>query len=157
MHISSSLGSQAIGSDSSSSSDDDDLMDEDMDETYVTTPQVSKIGPIMGPQSGPFGSPAMSSLMSFQQRQRPRKQSRKKRGPLGLGFSGASMSKSPPSNSTQARRESISWQANQLHISSADSDEARMGDDGLGDGRNVIRRVVTRRANLLVSIFSIDQ
>ncbi|KAF4977498.1 hypothetical protein FZEAL_5976 [Fusarium zealandicum] len=155
MGVSSSLGSQAVGSDSSSSSDDDDLMDEDMDETYVTTPQVNKIGPILGPQGsgGTFGSPAMSSLMSFQQRQRPRKQLKKKaRGPLGLGFSGASMSKSPPSNSTRARRESISWQANQLHISGADSDEARtMGDaDGPGDGqRNVIRRVVTRRGNLL--------
>ncbi|KAJ4266431.1 hypothetical protein NW762_004415 [Fusarium torreyae] len=155
MHISSSLGSQAIGSDSSSSSDDDELMDEDMDETYVTTPQVNKIGPILGPQGsgGTFGSPAMSSLMSFQQRQRPRKQAKKKaRGPLGLGFSGASLSKSPPTNSARARRESISWQANQLHISGADSDEARaMGDvDGIGDGqRNVIRRVVTRRGNLL--------
>ncbi|KAF4964933.1 hypothetical protein FSARC_7205 [Fusarium sarcochroum] len=155
MHISSSLGSQAIGSDSSSSSDDDELMDEDMDETYVTTPQVNKIGPVLGPQGsgGTFGSPAMSSLMSFHQRQRPRKQARKKaRGPLGLGFSGASLSKSPPTNSTRARRESISWQANQLHISGADSDEARaMGDvDGIGDGqRNVIRRVVTRRGNLL--------
>jgi hypothetical protein len=68
MHISSSLGSQAIGSDSSSSSDDDELMDEDMDESYVTTPQVNKIGPVLGPGSGgTFGSPAMSSLMSFQQ------------------------------------------------------------------------------------------
>ncbi|KAF9766048.1 hypothetical protein IL306_001579 [Fusarium sp. DS 682] len=157
MHISSSLGSQAIGSDSSSSSDDDELMDEDMDETYVTTPQVNKIGPILGPQGsgGTFGSPAMSSLMSFQQRQRPRKQAKKKaRGPLGLGFSGASLSKSPPTNSSRARRESISWQANQLHISGADSDETRaMGDvDGLGDGqRNDIRRVVKRRVDLLLS------
>jgi hypothetical protein len=156
-HISSSLGSQAIGSDSSSSSDDDELMDEDMDESYVTTPQVNKIGPVLGPQGsgGTFGSPAMSSLMSFQQRQRPRRQAKKKaRGTLGLGFSGASLSKSPPTNNSRARRESISWQANQLHISGTDSDEARaMADvDGTGDGQhNVIRRVVTRRGNLLVS------
>lgn len=159
MHVSSSLGStHAVGSDSSSSSDDDDLMDEDMDESYVTTPQVSKMGPAMGPQgpSIPFGSPAMSSLMSFQQRQRPRKQQKKKaRGHLSLGFSSASasISKSPPSSASRARRESISWQANQLHISGADADEGRMmGDiDGLGaDGqRGVIRRVVTRRGNLL--------
>lgn len=161
MHISSSLGStHAVGSDSSSSSDDDDLMDEDMEETYITTPQVSKMGPAMGPQgpSIPFGSPAMSSLMSFQQRQRPRKQQKKKgRGHLSLGFgsSSAAISKSPPSSASRARRESISWQANQLHISSgADADDGKMGDiDGLGaDGqRNVIRRVVTRRGNLLVS------
>ncbi|KAI5467766.1 hypothetical protein BGZ63DRAFT_346328 [Mariannaea sp. PMI_226] len=157
MHISGSLGStHAIGSDSSSSSDDDDLMDEDMDEAYVTTPQVSKIRPLGSQGSGiPFGSPAMSSLASFQQRQRPRKQSKKKiRGPFSLGFgsSSASISKSPPATVARARRESISWQANQLHISGADVDEARtMGDpDALGEGqRGVIRRVVTRRGNLL--------
>lgn len=160
MHISSSLGStHAIGSDSSSSSDNDDLMDEDMDETYVTTPQVSKIAPMMGPgPSGPFGSPAMSSLMSFQQRQRPRKQPKKKiRGPLGLGFSSAaaSLSRSPPSNAAHARRESISWQANQLHISSVEGEDSRAMGEGEGTGpdgqRSVIRRVVTRRGNMLVS------
>ena len=158
MHISSSLGStQAIGSDSSSSSDDDDLMDEDMDETYVTTPQVSKIAPIMPGQPGPFGSPAMSSLMSFQQRQRPRKPQKKKmRGPLGLAFSSAaaSLSRSPPSNAAHARRESISWQANQLHISAEGEDSRTLGDTDIiagSDGqRGVIKRVVTRRGNLLV-------
>lgn len=151
MHVSGSLGStHAVGSDSSSSSDDDDLMDEDMEETYVTTPQVSRIRPMGSGVSGiPFGSPAMSSLASFQQRQRPRKQQKKKgRGPFGLGFSNSSaaISKSPPSTIARARRESISWQANQLHISGADTDEG----EALGDGqRGVIRRVVTRRGNLL--------
>lgn len=155
MHVSGSLGStHAVGSDSSSSSDEDDLMDEDMEETYVTTPQISRIrslGPV-GVPNIPFGSPAMSSLASFQQRQRPRKQQKKKgRGPFGLGFStsSAAISKSPPSTIARARRESISWQANQLHISGADTDEG----EALGDGqRNVIRRVVTRRGNLLVSL-----
>ena len=155
MNLSHSLGSgQAIGSDSSSS-DDDDLMDEDMDDGFVTTPQVSRAGP-----AGAFGSPAMSSLMSFQQRQRNRKSFKKKgRGPIGLGFSASgtsSISNSPPSNSAAARRESISWQANQLHISSLEGDENGrpvteadvMGSDGQ---RNVVRRPVTRRGNLLVS------
>jgi hypothetical protein len=164
MHISGSLGStHAIGSDSSSSSDDDDLMDEDMDEAYVTTPQVSKTTYLGQPgNGGPFGSPAMSSLASFQQRQRPRKQPKKKlRGPFGLGFGSnpAAISKSPPGNSAaHARRESISWQANQLHISGTDADDnARLSDvEGAnGEGqRSVIRRVVTRRGNLLVNEYS---
>ncbi|KAJ6787306.1 hypothetical protein PWT90_07621 [Aphanocladium album] len=154
MTISSSLGStQAIGSDSSSSSEDDDLMDEDMDEAYVTTPQVSRMGP--GGGSNPFGSPAMSTLASFQNRQRPRKHHKKKvRGPLGLGFNmnASSLSRSPPSNSSRARRESISWQANQLHISSGDGEDSGRSDvDGpSGDSQpNVTRRAVTRRGNLL--------
>ncbi|KAJ3472575.1 hypothetical protein NLG97_g10876 [Lecanicillium saksenae] len=154
MTISTSLGStQAIGSDTSSSSDDDDLMDEDMDEAYVTTPQVSRMGP--GGGSNPFGSPAMSTLASFQNRQRPRKHHKKKvRGPLGLGFNmnASSLSRSPPSNSSRARRESISWQANQLHISSGDGEDSGRSDvDGpSGDSQpNVTRRAVTRRGNLL--------
>ncbi|KAK8919596.1 hypothetical protein H634G_03158 [Metarhizium anisopliae BRIP 53293] len=160
MNISSSLGSTnqvAVGSDSSSSSDDDDLMDEDMDEPYLTTPQVSKTTNIGS--TGPFGSPAMSSLMNFQQRQRHRKQPKKKvRGPLGLGFNlaAAALSKSPPSNGAKARRESISWQANQLHISAADgyeSGKSQSDADGNGGGegsqRGVIKRAVTRRGNLL--------
>ncbi|KAK5987892.1 hypothetical protein PT974_12027 [Cladobotryum mycophilum] len=161
MNIGGSLGSNhGLGSDLSSSSDDDDLMDEDMDESFVTTPQVSKMGmPGQGPTSGPFGSPAMSSLMSFQQRQRPRRHSKKKnRGPLGLGFNlaAAALSRSPPNNSAaaKARRESISWQANQLHISSGgEIDELGRPvsdvDGSSGDSRGVIRRVVTRRGNLL--------
>jgi hypothetical protein len=160
MNISSSLGStnQAVGSDPSSSSDDDDLMDEEMDESYITTPQACKTAINIGP-TGPFGSPAMSSLMSFQQRQRHRKQPKKKvRGPLGLGFSmaTANLSKSPPSNAAKARRESISWQANQLHISAVDGDESGKSQsdadgNGGGDGsqRGVVKRAVTRRGNLL--------
>lgn len=157
MNLSHSLGStHAVGSDSSSSSDPDDLMDEDMDEAYVMTPQVSKTGP-----SGGFGSPATSGLLSFQQRRRTRKPfSKRTKGPLGLGFGtngGSSISSSPPNNAlSHARRESISWQANQLHISGMDNDDSAKssteaeGSNGDGQG-NVIRRAVTRRGNLLVS------
>ncbi|RFU81851.1 hypothetical protein TARUN_360 [Trichoderma arundinaceum] len=156
LNISTSLGSNhAPPSDSSSSSEEDEDMDEDMDEAYVTTPQVSKMGmPIgQGAGSGPFGSPSIGSLASFQHRQRHRKQPKKKpRGPLGLGFNLASaLSRSPPNNSAaaRARRESISWQANQLHISSGDVDEAGAAEGSSSDQRSVIRRVVTRRGNLL--------
>ncbi|KAG5928348.1 hypothetical protein E4U42_000794 [Claviceps africana] len=159
MNAGSSLGGtiqHAVGSDSSSSSGDDDAMDEDMEEPYITTPQVSRTTFNVAP-AGPFGSPAMSSLINFQQRQRHRKPSRKKmRGPMGLGLnvSAASISKSPPSSSAKSRRESISWQANQLHISTADGDEsARSQSDVDTTGgeaqRGVIRRAVTRRGNLL--------
>lgn len=160
LNISTSLGSNhAAPSDSSSSSSEDEDMDEDMDEAYVTTPQVSRMGmPLgQGAGSGPFGSPSVGSLASFQQRQRHRKQLKKKpRGPLGLGFNLASavLSKSPPTNSAaaRARRESISWQANQLHISSGDVDEGGAAEGSSSDQRSVIRRVVTRRGNLLVRV-----
>ncbi|GJC89741.1 hypothetical protein ColLi_12579 [Colletotrichum liriopes] len=168
MTVSSSLGSaNQLGSDSSSSSDDDDLMDEDTDEPYIGTPQANKTAAPLGiqPMMAPWGgSPAMNSLMSFQHRQRQRKQPKKKHKlPLGLGFSpstNAGVSKSPPSTmpkdiSGHSRRESISWQANQLHISGS---EEERGDniDGLlttpsrdGQRPTVMRRVVTRRGNLL--------
>ena len=157
MNISHSLGSNAhaVGSDSSSSSDAEDNLDEDMDD-IVTTPQVTRTA-----ASGAFGSPAMGGLVSFQQRQRNRKPLKKKmRGSIGLGFNnsgGSSISNSPPNNTTNVRRESISWQANQLHISGNDGDEAgRLSNEGDGassDGqRNVVRRPVTRRGNLLVSL-----
>ncbi|XP_044716245.1 uncharacterized protein HRG_10419 [Hirsutella rhossiliensis] len=159
VNASSSLGSTpAVGSDTSTSSDDEDIMDEDMDEAYVTTPMAKASASMShAAPGGPFGSPAMSSLMSFQQRQRPRKHPKKKvRGPLGLGFnlSAASLSKSPPNSSARARRESISWQANQLHISGVETEEGAKSqsdaDGGSGDGqRNVTRRPVTRRGNLL--------
>ncbi|PHH78318.1 hypothetical protein CDD80_7073 [Ophiocordyceps camponoti-rufipedis] len=152
-------GPPVLGSDSSSSSDGDDIMDEDMDEAYVTTPLAKAAAPsgLTGPGLAP-ASPAMSSLMSFQQRQRPRRHTPKKkvRGPLGLGFnlSAACLSRSPPSSSVRARRESISWQANQLHISGVEAEDGAKSqsdaDAGSGDGqRNVVRRAVTRRGSLL--------
>lgn len=179
-NIPTSLGSTVnMVSDSDSSSDGDDLMDEDMDEPYLMTPQVNRSEHPSGPQSGSgFGSPAVNNnFLSFQQRQRSRKQPKKKsRGPLGLGFSnnasGSSMlSKSPPilntmnygsmakeMSTTHARRESISWAANQLHISGSESEDSPkpgVNVDGVlgpgADGQNrVVRRPVTRRSNLLV-------
>ncbi|KAK0704147.1 hypothetical protein B0T21DRAFT_455483 [Apiosordaria backusii] len=164
MQISSSVGStNHVMSDSSSSSDEDDFMDEDMEEAYIMTPQASKTG--MGHMgvgsSAPWmpGSPAVNNFLSFQQRQRQRKQSKKKmRGPLGLGFhspaaSGA-ISKSPPNNLINSRdlphtrRESISWAANQLHISGNESDGQLEGLDS-PSRPSIVRRAVTRRGNLL--------
>ncbi|KXX75027.1 hypothetical protein MMYC01_209316 [Madurella mycetomatis] len=171
MHISSSVGSTSHAlSDLSSSSDDDDFMDEDMDEAYVTTPQVPRMG--MPGSSGAVagtpwmpGSPAANSLLSFQQRQRQRKQSKKKaRGPFGLGFHSPAapgvMPRSPPNNLVgpkdlslpHTRRESISWAANQLHISGNESDDSinRQLEGVDSPSRpSVVRRAVTRRGNLL--------
>ncbi|KAH8164055.1 hypothetical protein CIB48_g4185 [Xylaria polymorpha] len=169
MHISGSVGStNPILSDSSSSSEDDDLMDDEMEDAILNTPQVAKsdaqsqnIHPVPWM---PGGSPAINSLSSF--RIRPRKHSKKKlRGLAALGFN-AALSRSPPSNNmmkemrdipmTHPRRESISWAANQLHISGSENEERAMettdpvpitpGRDGV---RGVIKRVVTRRGNLL--------
>ncbi|KAK4153085.1 D-isomer specific 2-hydroxyacid dehydrogenase [Chaetomidium leptoderma] len=136
MHISSSVGSTSHAiSDLSSTSDDDDYMDEDMEDAY--------------------------------QRQRQRKHPKKKpRGLLGLGFHspappGGAMSKSPPNNlvvpndmSPHARRESISWAANQLHISGNESDDSHSHSrqpDGVDSPSrpSIVRRTVTRRGNLL--------
>lgn len=56
MHISSSVGSTSLAiSDLSSTSDDDDYMDEDMEEAYVTTPQVHKTG--MSSAGAAMGAP----------------------------------------------------------------------------------------------------
>ncbi|KAJ2976367.1 hypothetical protein NUW58_g8103 [Xylaria curta] len=169
MHISSSVGStNPIVSDSSSSSGEDDLMDDEMEDAILNTPQVAKsdvqsqnIHPVPWL---PGGSPAINSLSSF--RIRPRKQPKKKpRGLASLGFN-ASLSRSPPSNNLlkemrdipmpHPRRESISWAANQLHISGSESEERAMetGDispltPGRDGARGVVKRVVTRRGNLL--------
>ncbi|KAF3761254.1 hypothetical protein M406DRAFT_227561, partial [Cryphonectria parasitica EP155] len=178
-HISTSLGSAAnMMSDSSSDSDEDDIMDEDMDEPYLMTPQAVRNNSV-GSQSGSGpaaggGSPAMNNILSFQQRQRPRKPLKKRpRGPFGMGFPStpatSSLSKSPPANispfssmakeiaTPHARRESISWAANQLNISGSESEDSPkpgVNVDGvLGPGADpqnrVVRRTVTRRSNLL--------
>ncbi|MBE3049784.1 hypothetical protein IMZ48_46265 [Candidatus Bathyarchaeota archaeon] len=158
MGVSGSLGSVPgiVPSDSSSSSDDD--MDTDMDETYLTTPQ-AKATTSLGPQPAAWslgGSPA-SGLMSFQQRQRPKKNPKRRLGgSLGLGLGGVSSSgitKSPPTGAgdgPNSRRESISWQANQMHLSGSE------GEDGKASERSVIRKVVTRRGNLMVRRPALD-
>lgn len=169
MHISSSVGSiNPVASDSSSSGEDE-FMDDEMEDAILTTPQVAKtdaqshnIQPVPW-MSG--GSPTINRLSSF--RTRPRKQPKKKpRGFAALGFN-ATLSRSPPSNNMMKemrdtpvghpRRESISWAANQLHISGSESDDKPME---IGDHspitpsregvRGVVKRVVTRRGNLLV-------
>ncbi|KAB5566666.1 hypothetical protein GE09DRAFT_1171704 [Coniochaeta sp. 2T2.1] len=169
--VSSSLGSNMhMCSDSSSTSDDDEYMDDEMmDDSYITTPQVNRtsqnpLHPTAGAPWMPGGSPAVNSLLSFQRPQRRPKQPRKKlRGPLGLGFSSVipqpALSKSPPNNMVpkeigdHARRESISWAANQLNISGSESDDNRQPlPDGSVDSPSrpsVIKRAVTRRGNLL--------
>lgn len=166
--ISNSVGSiNPVASDSSSSGDDE-FMDDEMEDAILTTPRVAgtnaqsqNIQPVPWM---PGGSPIINRLSSF--RTRPRKQPRKKpRGLAALGFNTA-LSRSPPSNNIikemrdvpvgHPRRESISWAANQLHISGSESDDKpmEMGEhspitpsrDGV---RGVVKRVVTRRGNLL--------
>ncbi|KAG9239142.1 hypothetical protein BJ875DRAFT_243913 [Amylocarpus encephaloides] len=188
--VSSSLGSvNMMCTDSSSdSSDDADLMDaDDIDDSILTTPQVGRMSTPFGPlpQSSPGSgwvgqSPAVSSLMNFQ-RARLRHGKSRKSSSSGSG-SVASLtspySKSPPTvrsmenmstnpvgremavDGMRSRRESISWAANQLHISGSESDDGTLkstlenmdstpGTPGRDGQRGVIRRVVTRRGNML--------
>lgn len=182
-HISGSVGSanNMVGSDSSSSSDEDAFMDDEMEDAIMSTPQAARSSLQLGNQTSgqatnvvpwlPDASPAVSSLSSF--RARPRKHPKRKlRGLLGLGFkptTPATLSKSPPTNAAKekrdaamshSRRESISWAANQLHISSSDvEDKVIDASEALsttpskdGGQRGVVKRVVTRRGNLFVSI-----
>jgi hypothetical protein len=190
--VSSSLGSiNMIGTDSSgSSSSDEDLMDaDDIDDSILVTPQVNRLatpfegGPQASPGSGWAGQSAISSLMNFQ-RSRLRHGKSRKSSSSGSGHSMVSPgSRSPPptmrtiettgntflstrdmpAERTHSRRESITWAANQLHISGSESDDGTLkstleivdsmlptpGRDGQ---RGVIRRAVTRRGNMLVSM-----
>lgn len=184
MNVSSSLGSvNMMGSDSSTSSSDDDLMDaDDIDESILSTPQVNKMAAPFGvPHASPgtgwmAQSAAVSSLRNFQQRQRTRHKSiSMKSSSGGSGHSKSPGSRSPPvhrgfesmgnvymgSGEPHPRRESISWAANQLHISGNDSDDGLKSTlenaeglpvtPGREGSRGVIRRAVTRRGNMLVS------
>jgi hypothetical protein len=170
--MSSSLGSvNMLGSDSSSSdSGEDDTMDADeVDESILTTPQVHRgMGPFgLGVQASPgsnwmgMPSPARNSLRNFQRaRIRTGKKVRKtnRSGSGGGAALTSPCSKSPPN--PRSRRESISWAANQLHISGSESDDGVLkanldNTDGVPitpgrDGqRGVIKRAVTRRGNML--------
>ncbi len=180
-HLCGSVGSanNMVGTDSSSSSGDDDFMDDDMEDAIMSTPQAARSSLQLGHQIPgqssnvvpwlPDASPAVSSLSSF--RTRPRKHPKRKlRGLLGLGFkptTPGTLSKSPPSSAAKEkrdaamshpRRESISWAANQLHISSSEAEEKGMElgealpSSGKEGQRGVVKRVVTRRGNLLVSL-----
>jgi hypothetical protein len=187
--VSSSLGSvNMLGSDSSGSNSEDELMDaDDIDESIITTPVVNRSSGLFGGVHGSpgsqwtTGSSAASSLMNFQRaRMRHGKNTRNRK--TSSSGSGSSMtspkSRSPPvlrgiegvgnnymnkdlTPGTHSRRESISWAANQLHISGSESDDGARKNtlenaDGLPstpgrDGqRGVIRRPVTRRGNMLV-------
>ncbi|KAI1275525.1 hypothetical protein F5Y07DRAFT_171560 [Xylaria sp. FL0933] len=170
MHISGSVGStNPILSDSSSSSEEDDCMDDEMEDAILNTPQVAKSGSqnqsIHPVPWLPGGYPAINTPSSF--RVRPRKQPKKKfRGHAALGFNAASpatLSRSPPTNNLvkemrdiPLRRESISWAANQLHISGGENEDrvTETGDlspitPGKDGARGVVKRAVTRRGNLL--------
>lgn len=182
MTVSNSLGSvnMMVSDSSESSCDDDDLMEsDDIDDSILTTPQINRMtAPYFGnSNSSPGGawsgqSPAVSSLMNFQHGKLRNGKSRKgsKNGPMA-----SMISKSPPTvrnvesgyfnrpmtvDNIHSRRESISWAANQLHISGRESDDGALKStlenvDGMPstpgkDGqRGVIRRPVTRRGNML--------
>ncbi|PBP20950.1 hypothetical protein BUE80_DR008252, partial [Diplocarpon rosae] len=187
MTVSSSLGSVNMMSESSgSSSDGDDPMDaDDIDDSILTTPQVNNTNgafgalPVQSPGSGwARQSPAVSSLMNFQ-RARLRNGKSRKSSSSGSGNSMVSpRSKSPPAmlnidgtsngcfgrdmaaEGSRTRRESISWAANQLHISGSESDDGTLKSTlenveglpvtpGRDAQRGVIRRAVTRRGNML--------
>ncbi|KAL1888716.1 hypothetical protein Cpir12675_006066 [Ceratocystis pirilliformis] len=143
-------GARAASPDTDSSSDND-VMDEDMEEPYITTPHIQRTAISMGW----LGNAPVNSLMSYRDKTRPKKLPKRRiRTPMGLGFS--NISKSPPSGLAKdgplgmahGRRDSISWQANQLHISNSDPDDSVRS---IGDGadRSVIRKVTTKRGNLL--------
>lgn len=186
--VSSSLGSiNMLGTDSSgSSSSDEDLMDaDDIDDSILVTPQVNRLatpfegGPQPSPGSGWAGQSAISSLMNFQ-RSRLRHGKSRKSSSSGSGHSmvspgsrspppairsvetagGAFLGRDTPTDRTRSRRESITWAANQLHISGSESDDgalkstlenvdSMLSTPGRDGQRGVIRRAVTRRGNML--------
>lgn len=121
-------------------------------------------------------SPAASSSLINFQRARMRN-GRNKKGSSSSSSMASPMSRSPPPggatdamnsshftkdlpSATQPRRESISWAANQLHIDGSESDDGafkntlenpeNLPTTPARDGqRGVIKRVVTRRGNML--------
>lgn len=164
--ISSSVGSVNMVEDSStSSSDDDDLMDADeIDDTIINTPQMSSAPFGTGPESPAIWSgapsPAVNGFMNFQRHKMRAGKERRHRSNLQHSH----MTRSPPMTRRELsvgiqRRDSISWAANQLHISGSESDDNPGRKNSENDGspstpsrdgqRGVVKRVVTRRGNML--------
>jgi hypothetical protein len=171
---SSSVGSiNMLGSeDSSSSSDELDQMDpDDADDPMMMTPQVNKTSNMFpgaaagnSPFANLFSPGGVPNFMSIQRARlrkgRSRKSSSSASGHSSMASPGPG---SPPNNKGEgyfareavrkrqgSRRESLSLFTNDLHISSGNDsgDEAT----ALPQTPGVVRRVVTRRGTLLVSI-----
>ena len=173
---SSSVGSiNMLGSeDSSSSSDDIDPLDpDDTDDPMIMTPQAAKTnnmypgGPAVNnsPFANMFSPSGVPNFMSIQRARlrkgRSRKSSSSASGHSSMASPGGPAS--PPNGKCEgyfsreavlrregSRRESLSLFTNDLHISSGNDsgDEASTMPQTPG----VIRRAVTRRGNLLVSM-----
>ena len=167
------LGSE----DSSSSSDELDQMDpDDTDDPMMMTPQVNKTsslfpGAVVGnsPFANLFSPGGIPNFMSIQRARlrkgRSRKSSSSASGHSSMASPGPG---SPPNNKGEgyfareavrkrqgSRRESLSLFTNDLHISSGNDsgDEAT----ALPQTPGVVRRVVTRRGTLLVSVASCSE
>lgn len=161
--------------DSSSNSDDGDPMDpDDNDDPMLMTPQAMKHSmPFGGPAGGNnpgtwsnmFSPGGMPTFMSIQRARLRKGRSRKSSSSASAHSSMASPGPaSPPNGKAEnyfareaairkagSRRESLSLFTNDLHISSGNDS----GDEGIGMPQTpgVVRRPVTRRGNLLVSVF----
>lgn len=162
-----------------SDTSDEDLMDRDGEDTILNTPQVLKLGNNFssGPMNSPGGewsgnqfSPAAASLMGFHRRARLGKHQSRNSSSSGRSSKPSPAPLSPPvlksvesqgyfgtgfsKKEVQSRRESLSLGTNDLHLSDSGDDEMVKPNDqnGSGGSRGVIRRAVTRRGNMLVSI-----
>lgn len=165
-----------LDDDSSTSSDEGDPMDpDDNDDPMLMTPQAMKSSnmPFGGPAPGssssawsnmfsPGGLPTFMSIQRARLRKgRSRKSSSSASGHSSMASPGPA---SPPNGKSEgyftrdslsrksgSRRESLSLFTNDLHISSGNDsgDEAVIMPQTPG----VVRRPVTRRGNLLVSLF----
>jgi hypothetical protein len=173
--VSSSLGSvNMFDSESSSSSDEgaDPMEPDDNEDAILTTPQVAKrhnpsaSTPFSGPAAWPGANfPGASSFTNFH-RQRLRNGRSRKSSSSASGHSNMAspVPTSPPNGKNEgyfgrevtmrgsaSRRESLSMHTHDLHISSGndsgdEATRAQLSTPG------VIRRAVTRRGNLLVSL-----
>ena len=175
LNTTNSMGNIHMGSDRSDSSSDGDLINaDDIDDSILSTPHALSMQYSQPSPSGWVGpSPAVSGFMNFQ-RARLRNGGGRHSSSSGSGISPSSRSpptrqsgeggntRQPSQEKMAVRRESISWAANQLHISGTESEDGTLKSTlenmdsspitPSRDGqRGVIRRVVTRRANMLVS------